>query len=62
MDLYEESRGLVVVGKEQRPMHKDTSGGTSRSTPGLRNVSFHVNEKCIRLIFPYTRTNNFHIS
>ena len=71
MTLYEENRGLIVVGKAQKPMHKDSSGAL-HYTPGLPNACFHVNERCIRLIFPYfngrmlecykfaTRTNNFY--
>ena len=52
MSLHEESRGLVVVGKAHRPMLKDSSGAL-QYTPDLRNVYFHVNERCIRCIFPY---------
>ena len=52
MGLYKESRGLVVVGKAHRPMHKDSSGAL-QYTPDLRNVCFHVNERCIHRIFPY---------
>ena len=52
MGLYEESRGLVVVGKAHRPMHKDSSGAL-QCTPDLRNVYIHVNERCIRCIFPH---------
>ena len=52
MGLYKESRGLVVVGKAHRPMHKDSSGAL-QYTPDLQNVCFHVNERCIRRIFPY---------
>ena len=52
MGFYEESRALVVVGKAHRPMHKDSSGAF-QYTPDFRNVYFHVNERCIRRIFPY---------
>ena len=52
MGLYEDSRDLVVVAKVHRPMHKD-SNGAWQYTPDLWNVYFHVNERCIRLIFPY---------
>ena len=52
MGLYEESLGLVVVGKAHRPMHKDSSGAW-QYTPDLRNVYFHVNERCICRIFSH---------
>ena len=38
MDLYEESRGLVVVGKAHRPMYKDTSGALQYTPDFLRKV------------------------
>ena len=50
--LYEESRGLVVIGKAQRLMHKDSSGAL-QYTPDSQIVYFHVNESCIRRIFSY---------
>ena len=50
MDLYEEIRHLVVVGKAQRLMHKN-SIGASQYTLVLQNVYFRVNERCIRRIF-----------
>ena len=52
MGLYEESRGLVVVDKVQRPMHKDSSWA-SQYMLDLRNVYLHANERCICRIFPY---------
>ena len=52
MGLHEESRGLVVVGKAHKPIHKDSSGAL-QYTPDLWNVYFHVNERSIRGIFPY---------
>ena len=52
MGLYKESRDLVFVGKAHRPMHKDSSAAL-QYTPDLRNIYFHVNERCIRRIFPY---------
>ena len=55
MSLYEEGRGLVVVGKAQRPMHQDSSD-VLHYTPDLRNIYFHVNERCIRRIFPFLDT------
>ena len=55
MSLYEEGRGLVVVGKAQRPMHQDSSDAL-HYTPDLQNTYFHVNERCIRRIFPFLDT------
>ena len=52
MGSYEEIRGLFVVGKAQRTMHKDSSAAL-QYTPDLRNVYFHVNEGYIPRIFPY---------
>ena len=52
MGLYEESRGLVVIGKAHRPMHEDSSGALDY-TPDLRNIYFHVYERCSRCIFRY---------
>ena len=52
MGLHEESRGMIVAGKAHRLMHKDSSGAL-QYTPDLRNVYFHVNERCIRCIFPH---------
>ena len=48
IDLYEESRGLVVIGKAQRLMHKDSSGAL-QYTPNLQIIYFHVNERCCRI-------------
>ena len=52
MKLYEEIRGLVVIGKAHRPMHEDSSGALDY-TPDLRNIYFHVYERCSRRIFRY---------
>ena len=52
MDLYKKSRGLIVVGKAQKYMRKDSSG-TLQYIPGLKNIYFHVNKRWIHRIFPY---------
>ena len=52
MDLYKKSHSLAVVGKAQKPVRKDSSG-TLQYIPGLKNISFHVNKRWIRCIFPY---------
>lgn len=52
MDLYKKSRGLIVVGKAQKPMRKDSSG-TLQYIPSLKNIYSHVNKRWIRCIFPY---------
>ena len=52
MGLYEASRCLVVVGRAQRPMHKNSSGDL-QYTPDLRNVYIYDYERCICRIFSY---------
>ena len=52
MGLYEEIRGLAVIGKVHRPMHEVSSGALDY-TSDLQNIYFHVNERYSRRIFRY---------
>ena len=54
--IPEESRGLVVIGKAFRPIKRDLNGNMVY-TKDLRNVYFHVNRNCIRILEP-----NFQLS
>ena len=52
ISLLENARGLALVTKSRRSMHKDHQGRVQYTTD-YRNVYFHISLHCWRCIFPY---------